>query len=136
LTYDGCENVRIVGRQKVTLSLSSRCLEVIDQYAETTGFESRSRVVEEAVFAISEFQKYRRFYAEKLQEPKPNTPKTETDQTIEKLMALLDILSKYAGILDRFDRFPSVQQTQEDKPVKYYRLVPPEDRSQNMKPKG
>lgn len=118
----------------MTLTLSSRCLDLIDQYAETTGFESKSRAVEEAVFAISEFQKYRRFYAEKLQEPKQNPPKTEIDQAVEKLMALMDILSKYAGILDRFDRFPSVQQTQKEEPVKY-RLVQPEDRSQNVKPK-
>jgi hypothetical protein len=41
-----------MGREKITISLSTKCLELIDTYAETTGFEARSRVIEEAVFSI------------------------------------------------------------------------------------
>jgi hypothetical protein len=124
--------MKLVGRQKLTVSLSTKCLELIDKYAETTGFESRSRVIEETVFAISEFQKYRRFYAEKFQTSKPNP---STEEAVGMLIGLADILSKFTGIIDRFDRFPSVQQTQENEPVKY-RVVPPERRGQNVKPKG
>jgi hypothetical protein len=41
-----------MGREKITISLSTKCLELIDTYAETTGFEARSRVIEEAMFSI------------------------------------------------------------------------------------
>jgi metal-responsive CopG/Arc/MetJ family transcriptional regulator len=41
-----------MGREKITISLSTKCLELIDTYAETTGFEARSRVIEEAIFSI------------------------------------------------------------------------------------
>jgi metal-responsive CopG/Arc/MetJ family transcriptional regulator len=41
-----------MGRKKITISLSTKCLELIDTYAETTGFEARSRVIEEAIFSI------------------------------------------------------------------------------------
>lgn len=120
-----------MGREKVTVSLSTKCLQLIDHFAETTGFESRSRVIEEAVFAISEFQGYRRLYSQKIQQPKPNP---STEEIIGNFFALVDILSKFGGILDRFDRFASVQQTQAESPVKYH-LAPPEERSQNVKPK-
>lgn len=63
-------------REKGTVSLSTKCLELIDHYAQTTGFESRSRVIEEAVFAISELLGYRLMYGQKIQQPKPN-PTTE-----------------------------------------------------------
>jgi hypothetical protein len=43
-----------MGREKITISLSTKCLELIDEYAETTGFEARSRVIEEAIFSISD----------------------------------------------------------------------------------
>lgn len=39
-------------KEKMTVSLSNKCLELIDTYAETTGLESRSRVIEEAIFSI------------------------------------------------------------------------------------
>ena len=43
-----------MGRKKVTVSLSSKSLELIDKYAGTTGLESRSRIIEEAIFSISD----------------------------------------------------------------------------------
>ena len=43
-----------MGRKKVTVTLSSKCLELIDEYAVSTGWESRSRVIEEAIFSISD----------------------------------------------------------------------------------
>ena len=43
-----------MGREKITISLSTKCLELIDEYSETTGFEARSRVIEEAIFSISD----------------------------------------------------------------------------------
>ena len=119
-----------MGRKKVTVSLSTKCLQLIDHFAETTGFESRSRVIEESVFAISEFQNYRRSYAQKFQASKPNP---STEETLGKLMDLADILSKFGGILDRFDRFAGVQQMEERSSEKY--RVVPEERSQNAKPK-
>jgi hypothetical protein len=46
-----------MGREKITISLSTKCLELIDTYAETTGFEARSRVIEEAIFSICDLLK-------------------------------------------------------------------------------
>jgi len=45
-----------MGRKKITVSLSSKCVDLIDEYAQTTGLESRSRVIEEAIFSISDLQ--------------------------------------------------------------------------------
>jgi hypothetical protein len=120
-----------MGREKVTVSLSTKCLQLIDYYAETTGFESRSRVVEEAIFAISELLGYRQTYAQKIQQPKQNPSAEEIMGT---LLNIGDILSKFGGILDRFQRFAYVQQTQANAPVKYH-LVPREERNENVKSK-
>jgi hypothetical protein len=65
-----------MGREKITISLSTKCLELIDEYAETTGFEARSRVIEEAIFSICDLlndkskldgilDRFRRFPVEK-----------------------------------------------------------------------
>ena len=42
-----------MGRKKVTVSLSSKCLELIKEYEQTTGLEARSRVIEEAMVGQS-----------------------------------------------------------------------------------
>jgi len=71
-----------MGREKITISLSTKCLELIDTYAETTGFEARSRVIEEAIFSICDLlsneskltgilDRFRRFPIEKETQEKP-----------------------------------------------------------------
>lgn len=100
-------------RKKVTMSLSSRCLQLIDAYAETTGFESRSRVVEEVVFAISELLKYRAHYTQVYQQVYQSPEKEiSQEQIVKSVFVLSDILSKFGGIFDRFERFENVSQKQ------------------------
>lgn len=41
-------------RKKIAISISSRGLELVDELAKTTGYESRSRVFEEAIFSIND----------------------------------------------------------------------------------
>lgn len=45
-------------RKKITVSMSSKCFRLIDEFAKTTGFESRSRVIEEAIFSINDLLQY------------------------------------------------------------------------------
>jgi len=117
-------------RKKVTVSLSSRCLQLIDQYSETTGFESRSRVIEEAVFAIEELLRHRVNYAmqysQTFQAPKKNYSKAEI---MKFLIGLSDLLSKFGALLDRFVRFANVSQKQTDT-EKIYRYVPVQERNE------
>lgn len=120
-----------MARKKVTVSLSSKCLQLIDHYAETTGFESRSRVIEEAVFAISELLGYRALYAQTVQEPKKSYSQEEITKFI---FNLSDVLSKFGGILDRFVRFAYVPQKQTDR-RKTYRYVPVQERNHIIEPK-
>lgn len=89
-------------RKKVTVSLSSRCLQLIDLFAETTGFEARSRVIEEMTFAIGELLVHRKRYRETFQQRTKNSSK---DKSWGTSIDLLDLLSRFAGILDRFERF-------------------------------
>ena len=98
-----------MGREKVTISLSTKCLELIDEYAQTTGFEARSRVIEEAIFAINELLTYRQAYTQKVQ-PAMN-PNPTQQETMNILFSLADILSKFGGILNRFQRFPVTPRT-------------------------
>lgn len=44
-------------RKKIAISVSSKCLDLIDEFAKTTGYESRSRVLEETVFSINDLLK-------------------------------------------------------------------------------
>ena len=44
-------------RKKIAISISSKGLELVDEFAKTTGFESRSRVIEEAIFSINDLLK-------------------------------------------------------------------------------
>jgi len=46
-----------MGRKQITVTVSSKCLELIDEYKKTTGFEIRSRVIEEAIFCINDLLK-------------------------------------------------------------------------------
>ena len=75
-------DVKSMGREKITISLSTKCLELIDTYAETTGFEARSRVIEEAIFSICDLltdeskltgilDRFRRFPVESKSPEKP-----------------------------------------------------------------
>jgi len=112
------KDVRIMVRKKVTVSLSSRCLQLIDQFAETTGFESRSRVIEEAIFAITELIGYREIYSKTL-----NQPKEDTSQSFGEFLTLL---ARFATILNRFERFQKVPQKQASE--KTYRYVPVQER--------
>lgn len=91
-----------MGRQKLTISLSSKCLGLIDRFAVTTGFESRSRVIEETVFAITELLQNRAQYAQLGLQPKASY--TQEEQ-IKLMLALFDYVSKTEGTLDRFVRF-------------------------------
>ena len=43
-----------MGRKQITVTMSSKCLELIDEYKKTTGLEVRSRVIEEAIFSIND----------------------------------------------------------------------------------
>ena len=119
-------------RKKVTVSISSRCLQLIDHYSETTGFESRSRVIEEAIFAINELLGHRAVYLEKqsqiLQEPKKSYSQQEA---MTLLLDLSGLLSKFDALLDRFVRFTNVPQKQGSE-IKY-RKVPVEERQRRGK---
>lgn len=46
-----------MGRKQITITVSSKCLELIDEYKKTTGLEVRSRVIEEAIFSINDLLK-------------------------------------------------------------------------------
>lgn len=98
-------------RKKVTVSLSSKCLQLIDHYAKTTGFESRSRVIEESIFAINEFLGHRQRYTQTVQQAKENPSQ---EQTMNSLFDLMGVLSRFGGILDRFERFGNIPQKQTD----------------------
>ncbi len=119
-----------MARKKVTVSLSSRCLQLIDHYSETTGFESRSRVIEEAVFAIEELLRHRVNYtmqcSQIFQDPKKNYSQEEI---MKFLMDLSDLLSKFGALLDRFVRFAGVPQKQTDT-EKIYQYVPVQERNE------
>ena len=119
-----------MGRRKVTVSLSSKCLQLIDHYAETTGFESRSRVIEESIFAISELLGYRQIYAQTIQ---PQKKKYSPEEIMNSLLNLGNVLSKFGGILDRFMRFANVPQKQTDA-KKTYRYVPVQERNHIIEP--
>ncbi len=103
------KGVEIMGRKKVTTSLGTKCLQLIDHYAVTTGFESRSRVIEEAVFAVTELLGHRHVFAQKAQQLKENPSKEEI---MRSLLYIGDILSKYGAVLDRFERFADAPLTQ------------------------
>jgi hypothetical protein len=120
-----------MGRKKVTMSLGTKCLQLIDHYAVTTGFESRSRVIEEAVFAVTELLGHRRIFAQKAQQLKENPSKEEI---MRSLLYIGDILSKYGAVLDRFERFTDAPLTQKVASKKY-RYVPPKERGRIVKSK-
>jgi len=89
----------------MTISLSSKCLELIDRLSETTGFESRSRVIEEAVFAIAELLQNRASNSNFRLQPKDSyTP----EEQMKIMLMLLDYISKTTGTLDRFVRFGNI----------------------------
>ena len=114
-------------RKKVTVSLSSRCLQLIDHYSETTGFESRSRVIEESIFAISELLGYREIYARDYSRIFPDPDKKySADQVMKFLVKLSGLLARFGGILDRFVRFENIAQKQASE--KIYRKVPVQER--------
>jgi hypothetical protein len=94
-----------MGREKLTISLSSKCLELIDRFTVTTGFESRSRVIEELVFAVAELLQNRARYSQSGFQPKPSYTQEEV---VKFMFVLSDYLSKTAGTLDRFVRFGNV----------------------------
>ena len=110
-----------MGRKKITISLSDKCLKLIGYYAETTGLESRSRVIEEAIFALSDLLKYRNNARWNLQQQKTNST---AEKTANGLVEMVDLTSKIGGTLDRFERFPYSQNITEDKVP---RRVPPEE---------
>ena len=96
-------------RKKITISLSSKSLELIDNYAVTTGFEARSRVIEEAIFGISELLKYRAQYAQAYaQTYQPSKKEYSQEEIVKFVIDFFNLLSRIGGILDRFVRFPKV----------------------------
>lgn len=113
-----------MGRQKVTVSLSSRCLQLIDKFGETTGFETRSRVIEEMTFAIADLLGYRKFFGASFSPPKKNYSQEEVATAFINLMG---VLSRIGGILDRFERFAVT--SRETVSGKKYRYVPVEERT-------
>ena len=113
-----------MGRKKVTVSLSSKCLELIKEYEQTTGLEARSRVIEEAIFAINELIAYKKIYNQEIQ-PTITKPNPSQSEVMSKIFMLMDTISKWSIVLDRFQRFPGPK----------YRAVPPEKRDQKPKKK-
>jgi hypothetical protein len=108
-------DVNVMNRTKVTISLSKKSLRLIDKYAKTTGFESRSRVIDEAIFTITKLLAHKATYDQKIQSTtiKPNS--SEPESTIN-IFILMDTISKWTGILDTFERFPIDTQTTETTP--------------------
>lgn len=113
------------------MSLSSRCLQSIDHFGETTGFESRSRVIEEMTFAIADLIGIRKLYAQTFQQP---DKKTSTEEAMNALLNLVGVLSRIGGILDRFERFAVTPKQQADS-TKKWRYVPIEERNRIIEPK-
>ncbi len=112
-------------RKKVTISLSSKCLQLIDHYSETTGFESRSRVVEELVFAITELLGNKARYAQNIKQFQKNPISTE--EAVRIILEFSDVLSKFDGILNRFMRFAPIPE-EKTNGEKKYRYIPPSER--------
>ena len=120
-----------MGRQKVTVSLSSRCLQLIDKFGETTGFESRSRVTEEMTFAIADLMGIRK--QSRAIAPPPKEKYTQ-EEVATALINLMSLLSRIDGILDRFERFAVTSHKTDS--GKKYRYVPVEERTHLLSKDG
>lgn len=100
-------------RTKITISLSKKALELIDEFARTTGFESRSRVIDEAIFTITKLLAHEKEYQQIIQATATKQNSTEPTSTVN-VFILMDMLSKWTGILETFERFPVNAQTEQD----------------------
>lgn len=109
-----------MNRTKVTISLSKKSLKLIDKYAKTTGFESRSRVIDEAIFTITKLLAHKAVYDQKIQSTTKKPNSSEPESTIN-IYILMDTISKWTGILDTFERFPVDTQTKENISEEHHR---------------
>jgi len=124
-----------MNRKKVTDVLSPKCLGTIRKFKQTTGLETRSRVIEELTYAIEELLVYKEKFDNEIQ-PEIIKPNPTQSEMMSRIFLIMDTVSKWSTILDRFQRFSEETQTEEEEdlseelPPKKYRRVPPEERKQ------
>jgi len=120
-----------MNRKKVTDVLAINCLKLIRKYKQTTGLETRSRVIEEAIYAINELLVYKEKFDKEIQ-PEITKPNPSQSEVTSRIFMIMDTISKWSTILDRFQRFSEETQTEEEiseeqPEKKYRRKVIPED---------
>ena len=85
---------------KISVSLSEKCVELMDQLSDTSGLDSRSQVLEEAIFAVYDIQSAAKSLAEWF------TKNPKADEQMATFMLSYSIIT-LTGPLAKFYRFPN-----------------------------
>jgi len=102
-----------VKRKKVTNVLALKCLRSIRKYKQTTGLETRSRVIEELTYTIDELLVYKEKFDNEIQ-PEIMKPNPTQSEVMSRIFLIMDTVSKWSTILDRFQRFSEETETEEE----------------------
>lgn len=81
--------------QKITITLSKKGLETLDELKEMSGFGSRGRTVEEAVLAIKDFTVWIKFYSQAI-------AKLDETKKFDYSKGFFSLLLQATQILSRF----------------------------------
>jgi len=100
-------------RKKVTDVLAQKCLRSIRKYKQTTGLETRSRVIEELTYAVDELLVYKEKFDNEIQ-PEIMKPNPTQSEVMSRIFLIMDTVSKWSTILDRFQRYSEETQTEEE----------------------
>jgi len=90
-------------RTKITISLNKKAVKLIDDFKDKTSLENRSRVIDQAIFTIAKLLSYKEQYQKLIQE---TGVEEEPGASKLNIFILMDMLSKWSGILDVFEEFP------------------------------
>ncbi|MCJ7771185.1 ribbon-helix-helix domain-containing protein [Candidatus Bathyarchaeota archaeon] len=87
---------------KISISLSEKCVELMDQLSDTSGLDSRSQVLEEAIFAVYDIQSAAKSLAEWFTNNPNSDGQTATFMLSYSIITLTSPLTK-------FYRFPNAE---------------------------
>jgi len=90
-----------MSRKKITATLSSKALELLDSFAEGSGLGNRSRTIEEIIFTLNDLEGYLIGLREEILKYAKNER--------EALPFIKNFNNRVSATLDRFTRFTEIK---------------------------